>query len=204
MNDPGCTLDLPHYRELLEAARAAGYDWASFDRHPRRGDLFLRHDVRVSLEAALELARLEHEAGARATYFLMTESALYNLDSHVGRYAQRQLRQWGHAVGLHAVHPRAELDGRFDKVVSWHNPEPSYAAEPVFGAVNVAAAPFGEHVLSDENGCPHAALAAAGLEWLQLLVHPERWVFEDEEALLDAKREQWRDYLEADGLGLAP
>ena len=196
-----CRLDLDHYRELLASVRAAGYDWASFDRHPRRGDVFLRHDVRISLEAALELARIEHELGARGTYFLMTESAFYNLDSHVGRYAQRQLRQWGHAVGLHAVHPRAELDGRFDRLVSWHNPEPSFAAEPVFGAVNAAEAPFGEHVLSDDAGCPHEALAAGELEWCQLVVHPERWVFADGEALLDAKRIEWRDYLSADGLG---
>jgi len=197
-----CTLDLVHYRELLAAARAAGYDWASFDRHPRAGDLFLRHDVRISLEAALELARIEHDAGARATYLLMTESAFYNLDSHVGHYAQRQLRQWGHAVGLHAVYPRAELDRRFDKVVSWHNPDPSYETEPVFGAVNVAEPPYGDHVLSDDAGCPHEALAAGGSEWLQLVLHPERWVYADAEALLDAKREQWRDYLAADGLEL--
>lgn len=196
-----CTLDLAHYRVLLDDARRAGYDWASFDRHPRRGDVFLRHDVRVSLEAALELARVEHELGARATYLLMTESAFYNLDSHVGRYAQRQLRQWGHAVGLHAVHPRAELDRRFDKVVSWHNPEPAYGAEPVFGAVNVAEQPYGEHVVTDDAGCPHASLAA-GEEWLQLVLHPERWVYAGAGALLDAKREQWRDYLEADGLEL--
>jgi hypothetical protein len=197
-----CTLDLEHYRELLRVAREAGYDWASFDRHPRRGDLFLRHDVRLSLEAALELARLEHELGVRATYLLMTESAFYNLDSHVGRYAQRQLRQWGHAVGLHAIHPRAELDGRFDKVVSWHNPDPSYANAPVFGAVNVAEQPYGDCVRSDDDGCPHEALAGDGPEWLQLLVHPERWVFDGAGALLDGKRAQWRDYLEADGLDL--
>src|SRR4029077_14225466 len=66
-----CRFDMPHYRELLEAAKAGGYDWASFDRHPRPRDLFLRHDVDLSLEAALELARVEHELGVRATYFLM-------------------------------------------------------------------------------------------------------------------------------------
>ncbi len=199
-----CTLDLEHYGELLQTARAAGYDWASFDRHPRPGDLYLRHDVRISLEAALELARLEHEAGARATYLLMTESAFYNLDSHVGRYAQRQLRQWGHAVGLHAVHPRAELDRRFDRVVSWHDPQPSSATEPVFGAVNVAAEPFGDHLLSDGAGCPHEAVGARTHEWLQLLVHPERWIYAGAADLLDAKRAQWREYLEADGLELPP
>ena len=197
-----CRRDLGHYRELLDSARAAGYEWASFDRHPRRGDLFLRHDVRVPLEAALELARLEHELGVRATYLLMTESAFYNLDSHVGHYAQRQLRQWGHAVGLHAVHPRAELDGRFDKIVSWHNPEAGYEREPVFGAANAAADPYGEHVLSDRDGCPHEAVAAGELEWCQLVIHPELWLWGSADAMLTAKAEQWFGYLAADGLKL--
>ena len=195
-----CVRDLEHYRELLAATRAAGYDWASFDRHPRRGDVFLRHDVRLSLEAALELARLEHELGVRATYLLMAESAFYNLDSPVGHYAQRQLRQWGHAVGLHAVHPRAELDRRFDKVVSWHKPDPAFAREPVFGAVNVLETPYGDNVLTDDDGCPHEAIAAGMGAWFQLAIHPERWLYEDDAALLDAKLAEWGDYLDADGL----
>jgi hypothetical protein len=195
-----CVRDLPHYRELLESAHAGGYEFASFDRHPRQGDLFLRHDVRLSLEAALETARLEHELGVRATYLLMTESAFYNLDSHVGHYAQRQLRQWGHAVGLHAVHPRAELDSRFDRVLSWHNPDPAYEREPLVGAVNVEEPPYGDNLLSDRGGCPHEELA--GHEWLQLVVHPELWVYGSLPALLAATGEHWFQYVERDGLEL--
>ena len=195
-----CVRDLEHYGVLLADARAAGYDWASFDRHPRRGDIFLRHDVRLSLEASLEMARLEHELGVRANYFLMTESAFYNLDSHVGLYAQRQLRLWGHAVGLHAVHPRAELDRRFDKVVSWHNPQPAFEREPVFGATNVAEPPFGDLVVSDAGGCPHEEVVSGAHPWLQIVIHPERWLYEDDAALLDAKLAEWGDYLDADGL----
>jgi len=197
-----CRLDIAHYRELLQAAKRGGYDWASFDRHPRPGDLFLRHDVVLSLEAALETARVEHELGVRATYFLMTESAFYNLYSHVGHYAQRQLRQWGHAIGLHAVHPRAELDRRFDKVISWHDPDATFASEPVFGAVNAMEEPYfaPEQFRSDADGCPHEELAAGTLDWLQLLVHPERWVYEGPLAMLDAKRRQWLDYLRAEGV----
>ena len=71
------------------------------------GDLFLRHDVDLSLEAALAMARLEHELGAHATYFLMRESVFYNLDSALGRDAIAELRDLGHAVALHAVYPRA-------------------------------------------------------------------------------------------------
>ena len=211
-----CAFDLTHYRELLDAARAGGYDWASFDRHPRAGDLYLRHDVDLSLEAALEMARIEHELGVRATYFLMTESGFYNLDSHLGLYAQRQLRNWGHAVGLHAVYPRAELDGRFDKVVAWHNPDPEYVSQPIVGAVNVMEEPFFTRGLyrSDSNqswreGCPHDELAAGAFEWLQLLVHPEIWVYdgatmrESMESMLDAKRAEWWEMLDADRIDLS-
>jgi hypothetical protein len=206
---------MEHYHELLGAAQAGGYRWASFDRHPRSGDLFLRHDVDLSLEAALEMARLEHELGVRATYFLMTESGFYNLDSHVGLYALRQLRRWGHAVGLHAVYPRAEVDRRFDKVIAWHNPEPAYMSQPIGGAVNVMEEPYFTpgHYRSDSNaqwreGCPHDELAAGTFEWLQLLVHPEIWVYEGStmretmESMLDAKRAEWLEALAADRIDL--
>jgi hypothetical protein len=211
-----CAFDLTHYRELLDAARAGGYEWASFDRHPRAGDLYLRHDVDLSLEAALEMARIEHELGVRATYFLMTESGFYNLDSQLGHYAQRQLRNWGHAVGLHAVYPRAELDGRFDKVVAWHNPDPEYVSQPIGVAVNVMEEPFFTKGLyrSDSNhawreGCPHDELAAGAFEWVQLLVHPEIWVYdgstmrETMESMLVAKRAEWWRMLEADRIDLS-
>jgi len=211
-----CDFSLEHYRELLAAAETGGYRWASFDVQPRPGDLYLRHDVDLSLEAALELARVEHELGVRATYFLMTESAFYNLDSHVGRETLVQLRQWGHAVGLHAVHPRAELDDRFDNVIAWHNPDPGYVSEPVPGAVNVMEPPFFTQGLyrSDSNrhwreGCPHDDLAAGAFEWLQLLIHPEIWVYEGAtmretmESMLDAKRRESLDYLAADRIDLS-
>jgi hypothetical protein len=210
-----CTFDLTHYRELLAAATAGGYEWASFDRVPRPGDLFLRHDVDLSLEAALKMARIEHELDVRATYFLMTGSAFYNLDSHIGRYTQRQLRQWGHAVGQHPSYPHVDANGRFDKVLAWHNPEPEYMSEPVDGLVNVMEPPYFTQGLyrSDSNqhwreGCPHEELAAGRFEWLQLLVHPAIWVYEGEtmretmETMLGARYSDMLDYLANDRIDL--
>src|SRR5262249_30479368 len=121
-----CGFDLPHYVELLEAAKAGGYRFAFFDREPRAGDLLLRHDVDMSLEDALGMAEVEAERDVSATYFLMTQSDFYNLDTRRGAAAIERLRALGHRVGLHAVHPDTRLDGRFDPVLAWHTPEPEF------------------------------------------------------------------------------
>jgi len=211
-----CDFDMRHYDELLEAALTGGYRWSRFDHEPDAGDLFLRHDVDLSLTAALQMARLEHQQGATATYFLMTESVFYNLASSEGREAIAELRSLGHGVGLHAVHPRSALDERFDRVMAWHNPDPQYVFEPVAGAVNVMQPPWftqGRY-RSDSNqhwreGCPHEELRTAAFEWLQLLVHPEIWVYpgatmrETMEAMLDAKRREALEHLANDRIDLA-
>jgi hypothetical protein len=198
-----CSFSLEHYRELLAAAEVGGYRYAFFDHDPQPGDLLLRHDVDLSLDAALRLAELEAEVGAAATYFLMTQSVFYNLASPEGLRAINRLRELGHAVGLHAVWPGAELDERFDPVVAWHNPNPDYMSEPLDGAVNAMQAPYfdREHYRSDSNqqwrsGCPHEELAAGRYDWLQLLTHPEIWAYpgatmrETMLAMLDAERER--------------
>jgi len=211
-----CAFDLAHYGDLLEAAKAGGYRFAFFDREPAAGDVLIRHDVDLSLDAALTLAELEAEAGAAATYFLMTRSVFYNLASAEGERALARLRELGHRVGLHAVYPQLDLDGRFDPVVAWHNPDPEFMREPLDGAVNVMQAHYfdPEHYRSDSNrhwrsGCPHEELADGRFEWLQLLTHPEIWVYPGETmretmtAMLDAERERDLERLADDRIDLS-
>jgi hypothetical protein len=204
-----CSFDLEHYRELIRAAVAGGYRFAFFDREPEAGVILLRHDVDLSLAAALRMAELEAAAGAAATYFLMTRSIFYNLASEEGEAALARLRGLGHRVGLHAVWPRVELDERFDPVVAWHNPDPEFIREPLHGAVNAMESPWGDVYRSDSNqhwrhGCPHAGLAASAFERLQLLTHPEIWVYpgatmrETMLAMLDAERERRLEQFTAD------
>src|SRR5262249_45689367 len=157
----------------------------------------------LSLDAAVRLAELESGAGAGSTYFLMTESVFYNLASHEGEAALARLRALGHRVGLHAVYPRLQLDARFDPGVAGHHPDPEDLREPVEGVRNVMQAPWFDPASyrSDSNqhwrsGCPHPELASGAFEWLQLLVHPEIWVYpgstmrETMLAMLDAERER--------------
>jgi hypothetical protein len=210
-----CSFDLDHYRELLDAARAGGYRFAFFQGQPREGDLILRHDVDLSLDAAVRMAELEADAGAAATYFLMTESVFYNLASEDGERALARLRELGHRIGLHAVYPRARLDERFEPVVAWHNPDPDYMSSPVEGAINVMEEPWFSPATyrSDSNqhwrsGCPHDDLRTGAFPWLQLLTHPEIWAYPGEtmgetmHAMLDAERERRVEQLRSDRIDL--
>ena len=210
-----CAFTLDHYREILRAARDGGYRFAGFDGPPARGDLLLRHDVDLSLEAALAMAELEAEEGAPTTYLLMTRSVFYNLASREGEAALDRLRALGHRVGLHAVYPDADLDERFDRVVAWHNPEPAYMTAPIDGAVNVMEEMYFDPATyrSDSNhrwrsGCPHEELRAGAFPWLQMLVHPEIWVYPGETmartmgAMLDAQRARRLTLLAEDRIDL--
>jgi hypothetical protein len=210
-----CTFDLAHYAEILQAAKAGGYTFRTFGEPPARRDLFLRHDVDLSLDAAVRMAELEAGHDVRTTYLLMTESVFYNLASSEGIAAITRLRELGHAVGLHAVHPNAELDERFDPVVSWHNPQAEYMSETIPGAVNVYAEPYFARATyrSDSNqhwrsGCPHEELRSGGYPWLQILIHPEIWVYEGAtmgltmRAMLNAEKARRLEQLAADGIDL--
>jgi hypothetical protein len=211
-----CAFDLGHYGELLDAAKAGGYRFAFFEGEPREGDLILRHDVDLSLAAALRMAELEAEARAPATYFLMTGSVFYNLASHEGERTLDRLRELGHRVGLHAVYPQIELDDRFDRVVAWHNPDPEFMRAPIEGAINVMESPWFDPATyrSDSNqhwrsGCPHEELREGAFPWLQLLTHPEIWVYpgarmgETMRAMLDAERALDLERLAADRIDLS-
>jgi hypothetical protein len=212
-----CGFSLGHYRELLAAAQEGGYRFAGFDRPPAAGDLLLRHDVDLSLAAAVAMAEVEAEASAWSTWFLMTRSVFYNLASKEGEAAIERLRALGGVIAHHAVWPDADLDETFgfEPVVAWHNPEPAYMGAPIEGAENVMTAPWfdPDHYRSDSNqrwrhGCPHDALARAEFEWLQLLVHPEIWVYEGGtmgetmRSFLDADREARLEHLRADRIDL--
>ena len=209
-----CSFDLDHFRDLLEAARDGGYSFAFFDGEPRSGDLLLRHDVDLSLPAAVRMAEVEGDLDVRATYFVMTESEFYNVASPSGEAALARLRELGHRIGLHARWPHAAPRDGFEPLVSWHNPEPDVAHEPVEGLVDVMQAPWSDVYRSDSNqhwrqGCPHEELRAGAFERLQLLTHPEIWVYpgstmrETMLAMLDAERELRLEQLAGDRIDLS-
>ena len=106
------------------------------------------------------------------------------------------------------------MDDRFDPVVAWHNPDPDYMREPIVGALNVMSDPWADNYRSDSNqhwrqGCPHDELERGEFEWLQLLVHPEIWVYEGAtmretmHSLLEREHERRLEQLAADRIDLS-
>jgi hypothetical protein len=63
------------------------------------GDLALRHDVDSRLDSGLRTARLEHDRGLRATYFILHTAPYWNDEDLVPRL--RSLQELGHEVGFH-------------------------------------------------------------------------------------------------------
>ena len=101
------------YRAFLERLRADGYAFRGFTGTPGRGDVVCRHDVDLSLDAAVTMAEMEADLGVESTYFVLLTSPLYNAMRSTSREAIRRIEGLGHDVGLHfSTHAYPELDRR--------------------------------------------------------------------------------------------
>jgi hypothetical protein len=63
--------------------------------------LVLRHDVDLSLVAALKMAKTEHKIGIRSSYFILLSSNNYNCFNGESISIIRQICELGHEIGLH-------------------------------------------------------------------------------------------------------
>ena len=180
--------------------------------------MILRHDVDLSLDAAVRMAELEHDAGATATYFLMTESVFYNLDSSEGVAAIERLRELGHRVAQHAVYPNAPAGRALRSRRRLAQPGSRVHAGAASrradqrdaGSVVRSRPPTAPtRTSTGAPGCPHDDLRAGAFPWLQLLTHPEIWAFAGEtmgqtmRAMLEAEKERRLQQLAEDRIDLA-
>jgi peptidoglycan/xylan/chitin deacetylase (PgdA/CDA1 family) len=63
--------------------------------------LILRHDIDVSLPAALKMAEIERDLGVKSTYFVLFSSKFYNVFEGHNVDFLRQISKLGHEIGLH-------------------------------------------------------------------------------------------------------
>jgi len=208
-----CTLTMKHYREILEAALKAGYVFRGFHQplSSEKYVVYLRHDLDVCLEEALDMAALEAELGIQATYFVLVNSPLYNLLSEDSLEFLHELANKGHWIGLHidpAMLP-TDAPNKMEKlvskliefyeavfqlvpVVSFHRPSPNILGRDFGAFVSVYSPRFFEEVkyISDSRGmwregCPCQIVRKRQYPSLQMLVHPIWWKFTETESLSD-------------------
>jgi len=82
------------------------YKIVPFSGIPREGTpyLILRHDIDISLPAALKMAQIERDLGVKSTYFVLFSSEFYNVLEADNVDILRQVLKLGHEIGLH-YHP---------------------------------------------------------------------------------------------------
>lgn len=94
---------LENYKRLLQIAKQS-YSFILFNQahiNNRSKSIILRHDVEFSLPIALEMAKIEHDLGIRATYFIQLHSDFYNsLEAKTFKEIQ-EIEQLGHQLALH-------------------------------------------------------------------------------------------------------
>lgn len=104
------------YQNLIESLVSRGYHPASYidptEPEPR---VILRHDLDMSIDAAITIAEIECALNVSATYFVLLRTEMYNPFSVRGREALLRIVALGHEIGLHLDgslygHSIAELD----------------------------------------------------------------------------------------------
>ena len=90
------------YQNLIKSFISKVYTLSSFlDANLRYNHLILRHDIDMSLEAALSIAITEGELGVKAHYFVLLRTEMYNLFSEKSLEILNKIIDLGHNIGLH-------------------------------------------------------------------------------------------------------
>lgn len=93
------------YRQLLEIAKSEGYRFAGYQEahSPEKTEkvIYLRHDIDYSPVWATSFAKLNAQAGVKATFFFLLRSPTYNFFAYPTLAAVREIASLGQEVGLH-------------------------------------------------------------------------------------------------------
>lgn len=190
------------YRDFLRRLSAEGYEFRSFDDQLSDRDVVLRHDVDLSLDAAVEMAQIEADAGVESTYCVLLTSPLYNPLEGEYRETLAEIASLGHEVIPHvSTHayweggeiPDAEAIERrvaeeqsvletavsVGETVSFHRP-PSWVLDRGFEGFQNAYAPeffsdIGYVADSNQRWREDPSFIDNLPETLQLLTHPGLW-----------------------------
>lgn len=202
------------YRGILSALIARGYQVRDYEAaDPAAAHLILRHDLDMSIDAALPIAEAEADLGVSATYFVLMRTEMYNPWSAGARGKLSEIAGLGHRIGLHfdaALYEPAEdlleaacaaecaaleqITGQPVETISLHRPAPAMLGLERRFAGRLHA--YQPRFFSDMGYCSdsrgewghghpldHPAVEAGTA--LQLLTHPIWWQRQPGEGTVD-------------------
>ncbi len=195
------TYTFEEYETLLECLLDDGFSFVGFDGPLAEDEIVLRHDVDLSPELALEMARLEARLGIESTYCVLVTTPIYNLLEVEQSRALAEIQALGHDVAVHfnthhywddsppddelQSQVRAECDvlgticNREVNVVSFHRP-PEWVLDVDFDGFENAYQPQYFSAVtyrsdSSQKWRSEPPFPAGRPEQLQLLIHPGLW-----------------------------
>jgi len=195
---------LAGYRATLETLIQRGYEVVGFGEcDPAARHLILRHDLDMSIDAALQIAEIESSLSVKAHYFILLRTEMYNAWSDTNCNNLRRIGALGHEIGLHfdaSLYPDdpemldqsaaqecqilESMIGSAVETISFHRPAPQFLGRqgPIGGRRHTYQPRFYSDMgyCSDSRGAwhhgpplDHPAIAEGRA--LQLLTHPIWW-----------------------------
>lgn len=122
-----CDFSFRHYEEIIQLAKQK-YDFFLFSNYLSKRDnrerprLYLRHDVDLSLEKALAMAKVDKNNDVISTFFIRFDSLYYNVFTPEFRSIIQEILSFGHQVGVHfddqsnRVANNLDFDKSIDKI----------------------------------------------------------------------------------------
>ena len=103
------------YIELISLLKRNNYIFSKYTNFNKiNKPVILRHDVDISLEKALDMAKLEFQNGVSSTYFVLLSTNFYNIFSKESNEILFEIMDLGHEVGLHFDEKRYEIKDEED------------------------------------------------------------------------------------------
>jgi hypothetical protein len=209
------------YEKMLSLLKENNYEICNYETYLKSERCaILRHDIDLSLEAALRFAELEYKNGVQSTYFVLLSTSFYNLFHRKSHDIIIEIKSMGHDIGLHfdeANYPIGNVDelthyvhkeidimsqglGMEIKTVSMHRPSKwVLEADMQFrNAINSYSKVFFNDFkyLSDSRMLwredVYKAIESNDFKRLHILTHP--FWYDDEEATIDIKL---KDFIES-------
>jgi len=193
-----------NYVRLMDFVVAQGFSFSSSPEPDSQKSVFLRHDVDLSLDDALQLAKVDARLGLNSTFFVLCRTPFYSIMTKRAQDCLREIVSLGHQIGLHfdptlyetSTNLLVEVEREMEilewvvnqtcRLISQHQPSIRGLLDfsQIDGVIDVYDPVRQKRVkyVSDSSmhwrEDPYEALSEA--EQIQLLLHPEYWVGHDQ------------------------